>query len=371
MSNAIMIRKLPPVWFVQALNGFRSGLTWLNGKLFPSSIVLYERFLFFWFLPALRVAAELDIAGILEKEPKTIGELATLTGSDPVALLRLMRALASQRVFKKRKDGRYVNTSLSKVLVEGKGSLRYMVMQHLGTINWSVFNDLSYSVRSGKSAFSKVFGKKIYEFLAENPEESILFDKSMTNLTEIGIEPFLSAYNFRKCRTIADIGGGEGLLLASILYINKNATGILFDLPEGLNNANNILRKYGVHDRVKIIEGNFFDFVPEGYETYLLKNILHNWGDADCIRILSNTRRSMMENGKILILEMMLDEGNKASFGKLLDLQMMVFMESGKERTRKEFEILLGQSGLLINRIIPTIAPFSIIEAVKNRTREQ
>ena len=366
MTNAIIIRKLPPVWSVRILNRFRSGLIWLNGKLFPSSIVLYERFLFFWFLPALRVAAELDIAGILNKEPKTVGELAVLTGTDPEALLRLMRALASQKVFKKRKDGRYINTSLSRVLIEGKGSLRYMVMQHLGTINWSVFNDLSYSIKTGKSAFSKVFGKKIYDFLAENPEESSLFDKSMTNLTEIGIEPFLSAYNFKKCKTIADIGGGEGLLLASILYINKNATGILFDLPEGLNNAKNILHKYGISDRVKIIEGNFFESAPEGYETYLLKNILHNWGDADCIRILTNIRKSMMENGKILILEMMLDEGNTSSFGKLLDLQMMVFMDSGKERTRKEFELLLGQSGLKINRIIQTIAPFSIIEAVKN-----
>jgi len=366
MTDAIIIRKLPPVWFIRSLNGFRSGLTWLNQQLFPSSFVLYERFLAFWFLPALRVAAELDIAGILNRGPKTLQELAELTATDQQALFRMMRALASQKVFKRRKDGRYINTSLSKVLVEGKGSLRYMVMQHLGTINWSVFNELSYSIKSGKSAFSKVFDKKIYEYLAENEVESTLFDRSMTNLTEIGIEPFLSAYNFKQCKNIADIGGGEGLLLASILYENKNASGILFDLPEGLNNAEVILAKYGVRERVKIIRGNFFETAPAGFETYLLKNILHNWGDPDCIRILANIRNAMEENGRILILEMLLDEGNFASFGKLLDLQMMVFMEDGRERTKNEFGELLEKAGLKINRIIKTIAPFSIIEAVKD-----
>jgi hypothetical protein len=365
MTDAIIIRKLPPVWFIRALNGFRSGLTWLNGKLFPSSVVLYERFLAFWFLPALRVAAEMDIAGILNEGPKNLQELAERTGTDPEALFRMLRALASQKVFKRRKDGRYINTSLSKVLIEGRGSLRYMVMQHLGTINWTVFNELSYSIKSGKSAFSNVYGKKIYDFLSENPVESTLFDRSMTNLTQIGIEPFLSAYNFSKCKTIADIGGGEGLLLASILYQNKNAQGVLFDLPEGLNNAEVILKKYGVRDRVQVIPGNFFDTAPAGFETYLLKNILHNWGDAECVSILSNIRSSMDPQGRILILEMILDEGNNNSIGKLLDLQMMVFMEHGKERTSKEFEQLLEGSGLKTNRIYKTIAPFSIIEAVK------
>jgi hypothetical protein len=365
MKNDIPIRKLPPYWLLSLLNSFRSGLRRLYRNSFPSNIVLYERFTFFWFLPAIRVAAELDIAGILAEGPKSIEELAARTGSDREALFRMMRALASQDIFKKRKDGLFENTPMSKALIDGKGSLRYMIMQHLGTLNWSVFNELSYSIKTGKPAFSKVFGKRIYDYLSERPEESALFDKSMTNLTEIAIGPILSAVNFSSYTVIADIGGGEGLLLSSILYKTKKLKGILFDLPEGMTGADAILQRFCVTERVQIIPGDFFKTAPAGADAYLLKNVLHNWSTAECIIILDNIRKVMPDHGRILILEMMLDEGNDASFGKLIDLQMLVFMEDGKERTRKEFESLLKQAGLKINRIIPTVAPISLIEAVR------
>jgi len=364
MADPILIRKLPPVWLIRALNSFRSGLLKLHRMTFPASVVMYERFTSFWVLAAIRVAAELDIAGILEKEPLSIEQLSERTGSDPQALFRMMRALSSENIFKRTKDGLYKNTKLSKVLTEGKGSLRYTLMQHLGTINWTIFNDLSYSIKSGKSAFSKVYGMKIYEYLSEHPVESALFDRSMTNLSEISIEPILSAFDFSKYRVIADIGGGEGLLLSSILYKNKNSRGILFDLPEGLNHPEMIFGKFGVADRVKVIQGSFFTTAPTGADVYLLKNILHNWSLEESVKILNNIRNVMPFHAKILIFEMIVDEENHASFGKLIDLQMMVFMEKGRERTRKEFESLLQQAGLRINRVIPTIAPISIIEAV-------
>lgn len=364
MADPIVIRKLPPVWFIRALNSFRSGLLRLHRMTFPANVVLYERFTSFWVLPAIRVAAELDIAGILEKGPLSVEQLAERTGSDPEALFRLMRALASENIFQKTKKGLYKNTSLSKVLADGKGSLRSMLMQHLGTLNWTALNDLSYSIKTGKSAFSKVYGMKIYDYLSEHPEESALFDRSMTNLSEISIEPILSAIDFSNYPVIADIGGGEGLLLSSILYKHKNSRGILFDLPEGLNHAETILGKFGVADRVQVIQGSFFNTAPAGADVYLLKNVLHNWSNEESVNILNNIRNVLPPHGKILILEMIIDEENHASFGKLIDLQMMVFMEEGKERTRKEFESLLQQAGLRLNRVIPTIAPISIIEAV-------
>jgi hypothetical protein len=364
MADPILIRKLPPVWFIRALNSFRSGLLRLHRMTFPANVVLYERFTSLWILPAIRVAAELDIAGILEKGPLTVEQLAERTGSDKVALSRMMRALASEKIFKKTKDGLYRNTSLSKALTDGKGSLRHMLMQHLGTVNWTVLNELPYSIKTGKSAFSKVYGMKIYDYLASHPEESALFDRSMTNLSEISIEPILSAVDFSNYPVIADIGGGEGLLLSSILFKHKNLRGILFDLPEGLTHTKTILEKYGVTDRVNVIPGSFFTTAPAGADVYILKNVIHNWNDEDNLKILTNIRNGLPPHGKILIIEMIIDEENHASFGKLIDLQMMVFMEEGKERTRKEFESLLQQAGLRLNRVIPTIAPISIIEAV-------
>jgi hypothetical protein len=316
-----------------------------------------------WILPAIRVAAELDIAGILEKEPMTIDQLALRTDSDPESLSRMMRALSGEGIFKKHKNGLYKNTSLSKVLTDGKGSLRHCMMQHLGSLNWNLFSEFPYTVKTGKSAFSKVYGQKIYDYLSMHPQESELFDQSMTNLSEISIEPVLSAVDFSYYPVIADIGGGEGLLLSSILFKNKRSRGILFDLPEGLNGSGIILNNYGVADRIQVIEGSFFTTAPAGADAYLLKNILHNWSNEDCLKILRNIAEVMPAKGKILILEMIIDDENRSSFGKLIDLQMMVFMEKGKERTRKEFEILLDQAGLQLNRVISTAAPISVIEA--------
>jgi hypothetical protein len=364
MIDPVIIKKLPPVFFIHLLNSLRSGLLWIHRMTFPSSIVMYERFSSFWLLAAVKVAAELDIAGILEKEQLTIETLAQRTGSDTQALFRMMRALSSESIFKRTRHGLYKNTRLSKVLTSGRGSLRYTLMQHLGTLNWTAFNDLAYSIRTGKSAFSKAYGMKIYDYLSEHPEESVLFDRSMTNLSEISIEPILSSFDFSYYPVIADIGGGEGLLLSSILFKNKNSTGILFDLPEGLNHPERILEHFGVADRVKVIQGSFFNTAPGGADIYLLKNILHNWSTEECLLILRNIRNAMPPHGKILILEMIIDEKNYPYLGKLIDLQMMVFMEEGKERTHKEFETLIQTAGLKLNRVILTVAPVSIIEVI-------
>jgi hypothetical protein len=365
MKEEIEIRKLPPVWFIRLIDAVRSGLLWLNRHLFPANIVLYEKFQNLWLLPCIRVAAELDIASLLREKPRTAEELASLTGSNLFNLARLLRALASQGIFKELNDHRYANTRLSAPLTSGKGSLRYMILQHLGELNWNSLGQLSYSVKTGNDAFSGIHGKKIYEYLGDHPDQSDLFDQSMTNLTELAIEPVLSVYDFSTFRTIADIGGGEGLLLSGILYKNKNVHGILFDLPDGLGKSPDILQRHGVSDRVKTVTGSFFEKGLPGADAYLLKNIIHNWDDKDSITILSNICEAMPDKGKVLVLEMIIPEGNSFSYGKLIDIQMMVFMGQGRERTREEYELLFRKSGLALSRIVPTIAPFSIIEAVK------
>ena len=365
MKDAREIRKLPPVWFIRLLNSFRQALISLSKKMYPANVVLSEHIQYFWLLSCIRVAAELDIAEILKNGPKSIEEIAQLTGAHSESLHRVMRALVSQGIFRKGRDNMFANTSLSKPLIEGKGSLRNMIMQHLGKLNWSVFNEISYTVKTGKDAFSKVNGKRIYDYLSEHEEESTLFDKSMTELTDFSIEPLLNSYNFSGYKTIADIGGGEGLLLANILFKHKNTKGILIDLPAGLNNSQMIFENYGVIERVRIIPWNFFESIPALADAYIVKNIIHNWSEDEGVMILSNIRQVLPVNGKILLIEMVVEEDNHPSYGKIIDIQMMVCMQAGKERTRKEFQSIIEKAGLKIKRIVPTIAPFSIIELMK------
>ena len=365
MNEDLRIRKLPPVWFIRSIDAVRSALLRINRRMFPASVVLYERFQSLWLLPCIKVAAELDIARLLEEKPRSVEELASITRSDSGNLFRLMRALSSQGIFRQQKDQLYVNTAMSRALIDGNDSLRYMILHHVGEVNWNTLGQLSYSVKTGKDAFSHIHGQRIYDFLKQDPHESELFDKSMTNLTELAIEPILSAYDFSTFKTITDVGGGEGLLLSGILYKNKKLSGILFDLEEGLRKSPEILQKYGVSDRVKTIAGSFFDENIPTSDAYILKNIIHNWSETECITILSNIRKAMTDTGKILVVEMIIPEDNRFSYGKLIDIQMMVTMHEGRERTRKEYDQLFRNSGLVISRIVPTIAPFSIIEAIK------
>ena len=365
MNKALKIRKLPPVWFIRSIDAVRSALLRMNRRMFPANVVLYERFQSLWLLPCLKVAAELDIARLLAEKPRPVEEIASITGSDPGNLFRLMRALASQGIFRQQKDHLFVNTAMSKALIDGNGSLRSMIEHHVGEMNWNTLGQLSHSVKTGEDAFSHIHGQRIYDYLKNDAAESEVFDKSMTNLTELAIEPILSVYDFSKFKTVTDIGGGEGLLLSGILYKHRNLSGILFDLEEGLRKSPEILQKYDVSDRVKTIAGSFFDENIPTSDAYILKNIIHNWSETECITILSNIRKVMTNRGKILVIEMIIPEDNRFSYGKLIDIQMMVTMHEGKERTRKEYDQLFRKSGLKISRIIPTIAPFSIIEATK------
>jgi len=365
MPGDIRFRKLPPVWFIRILNSFRNWLLHLNRMMFPGNVVLYEQFQYLWLLPCIRAAAELNIAGILKVKPETISELAAATKSDPGNLFRMMRALTSQGIFKLRKDGRYVNTSTSKALIDRKGSMKYVLLQHLGSFNWITLSETIHTIRTGKDAVSKIYGKGIYDYLEDHPEQWDILNKSMSNLTELAIEPILSAYDFSSCGILADIGGGDGLLLSSILHENPCITGILYDRMESMIRAESIFAEFNVTGRITILYGNFFESVPSGARVYILKNILHNWSDEDCIKILGNIHKVLPDEGKILLIEMVISEDNKPSFGKLIDIQMMVFMNKGKERTVKEYETILARAGFRISKITPTIAPVSIIEAMK------
>lgn len=356
---------LPPYWLVASLDRFRKVLLQINRRLFPGNVVLYEQFQYFWMLPALYVAARLDIASRLKDRPLQAEELALATGCTVVGIRRIMRALSSQGIFASTKDGSFRLNRLSRPLLPGPGSLRDMILHHLGPVNWELMNHLELAVRTGEDPFNHIHGKGIYDYLRDHPEEYALFDRSMSNLSDLSIAPILNAFNFSDYSIIADIGGGEGTLLATILRGHPKSSGILFDTPEGLAKANVVLQKTEVFERIKIMEGDFFSGAPPDAGLYILKNILHNWNDQDCIRILRNIQHQMPENGKVMIIEMIIPEGNKPSFSKLLDIQMLVSMKGGKERTVSEFRDLISESGLTSPEIVPTISPLALIIAGK------
>ncbi len=363
MKNNVQHSFLPPVWLVNLINVFRTALLMLNKKMFPGNVVLYEQFQYFWLLPPLHVAATLNIAEMLRSGPKSIEYLASEAEVHTPSLYRVMRSLASHGIFRERKNKIFALNRVALALLDGPGSLRYTIIHHLGQVNWTAMGNLFHAVKTGEDAFAYTHGKPIYEYLSEHPKEYEFFDKSMSNLSDMGLPLVLKACDFSTSNIIADIGGGEGYLLSQILLQNPHLSGLLFDLPEALVKSMTMLKTYGVDSRTTIIPGSFFENIDLAADIYILKNILHNWNDEKCRKILENIKKTMPASAKIFIIDMVVPDNNLPSISKLLDIQMLGIMSGGKERTREEFISLLDHSGLYLEKITQTIGPLKVLIA--------
>ena len=183
----------------------------------------------------------------------------------------------------------------------------------------------------------------------------------MTDMSVATAPAIVEAYDFSGFNTLVDIAGGHGYLLAQVLKANPKLKGILFDVPPVIAGAGAMLEREGVAERVETILGDFFTSVPKAADVYMMKHIIHDCNDESSIKILKNIRSAMSENGKVLIIEMVVPEGNEPHPSKALDILMLV-MEGGKERTKDEYRKLLEASGFRLTRIIPTKSPYSVIE---------
>jgi hypothetical protein len=231
--------------------------------------------------------------------------------------------------------------------------------------HWKVYGDLLYSVKTGKPAWDHVHGEPVFPYLFEtNKPLGDIFNRAMTSYSHQAIAPVLAAYDFSEAGVIADIAGGYGHLLGSILQANPAAKGVLFDLTAVLQGAPAMLESNGVSERVELVEGDFFSEIPVKADIYLLKHIIHDWYEDNCIKILQNIRENMPEDGKVLIIEAIVPEGNEPHFSKVIDLEMLL-SPGGVERTPTEYAKLLADAGFKMTRIIPTPGPMSIVEAVK------
>jgi hypothetical protein len=315
---------------------------------------------------AIYVAAKLGIADILADGPRDVKYLAEKTATQERALYRLLRACASVGAFTETENKRFSNTPMTETLrSDAPRSTRDLTIWMGEEPHWRVYGELLYSVKTGRPSWDKVHGEPVFPYLFEtNIELGEIFNRAMTSYSHQSIGPVLEAYDFSGAETIADIAGGYGHLLAAILAANPKANGVLFDLPIVLEGAPDMLDRYGVKDRVSLVEGDFTKEIPVKADIYLLKHIIHDWYEDKCRTILQNIRANMPDDGRVLIIEAVIPEGNEPHFGKIIDLEMLM-SPGGVERTPTEFRELLEESGFRLNRIIPTMGPMSIIEAVK------
>src|SRR5262245_7467627 len=305
-----------------------------------------------WVSRIVHVAAALGLADLLAAGARTAEELAKPTGTQAASLYRLMRTLANLGILSERADRRFALTPLGEALKTGApGSARASILTIAS--DWWVrgFGELLYSVQTGKPGFEKTLGMPVFDWLAKNPREASLFSETMIGFH--GEEPaaIAAAYDFSGLKTLADVGGASGHLLATVLGKNPRLRGILFDLPHVVRDAPALLEARGVASRVKIEAGSFFDRVPEGADAYLLSHIIHDWNEEQCLTILGHCRRVMRPSSRVLIIEMVLPAGNAPHPGKMLDMMMLVG-PGGQERTEPEYRTLLNKVGLRLIRVV-------------------
>jgi hypothetical protein len=316
---------------------------------------------------ALYVAARLGVADLLAAGPKTVGELAAAAGAHERSLYRLLRSLASVGVFEETGPKVFAQTPYSDALrKDAPNSLRNGAIFMGEEWHWKVWGDMLYSVQTGKPAWGRIHGEDVFEYFARNPRQAEIFNNAMTDMSVVSAPAVVEAYDFGGVRTLADIAGGHGYLLSQVLKANPEVRGILFDVEGVIAGADVLLEKEGVAERVEKITGNFFEAVPENVDAYMMKHLIHDWDDERATRILENIRRAMPLDGKLLIVEVVVPEGNEPHQSKLVDLEMLV-SPGGVERTASEYRELLASAGLRLTRIVPTRSPFSIIEAVRER----
>ncbi|MGH3480384.1 MAG: methyltransferase [Pseudonocardiaceae bacterium] len=314
---------------------------------------------------AISVVARFGVADTLADGPRHVDEIAELVGAHGPALYRLLRVLSDVGVVAELENRRFALTPLGELLrSDVPDSLRGWATMFGMPFHRYPWTGLYETIQTGKSAFDRVHSAKLFDYLAEHPEDAAVFDAAMTSISTSAAASIVQAYDFGRFSTVVDVGGGRGGLLAAILSANPHLQGVLFDVPAVVAGADDDISGTEVVDRCKVVSGDFFDSIPEGGDAYLLSNIIPSWDDDHAVEILSTCRAAMADTACVLLAEFVLPEGAAPSMGKLVDLELLVMTSGGRQRTEAEHRALLGRAGLRLTRIVPSARLVSLVEAV-------
>ncbi|MET0341658.1 MAG: methyltransferase [Polyangiales bacterium] len=312
---------------------------------------------------ALGTFADLRVADHLAEGPRSASELAPLVGAQPDALYRVCRALGMFGVLVEHEGQCFSLTPVGALLrSDVPGSMRDMAVFWGQGWHSSAWGGLTHAVKTGEPGFPAVHGASVWQWLATHAEPAAVFDRAMTSFSSMVAQAVVDAYDFTRFARVADIGGGHGALLAALIA-GSSAQGVLFDRPEVVAGAAALLAGHASASRIEIVGGDFFAGVPDGCDAYVLKHVVHDWNDEASVRILRHCAAGLRPGGRVLLVEMVVPPIGEPSFAKLLDLEMLVVADAGKERTEAEFGALLAQAGLRLTRVVPTASPVFVIEA--------
>jgi O-methyltransferase domain/Dimerisation domain len=314
---------------------------------------------------AVYVAAELGIADLLANGPLSSSELARRTGTHAPSLYRVLRLLAALGVLDE-DDGEAFSLTIvgERLRSNAPAGLRSWAtfLDAIGAMRG--FEHILETVRTGRPGFDLAHGTKLFESLGGHPDRAAAFDAAMSERTAAFAPSVADGYDFSDVRTVVDVGGGQGILLAEILRRHTHVEGVLFDLPAVAARAGALLDRIDIADRCEVIAGDFFARVPQSADCYILANVLHDWNDTESTLILHNCRCGMARHGKVLIVERRIQEPDGDAIPALLSDINMLVITGGRERTDAEYAELLNAAGLRLGGVTPAAFPYCVVEGV-------
>ncbi|MFD7662802.1 methyltransferase [Streptomyces sp. NPDC059788] len=310
---------------------------------------------------ALRAVVLHGIPDLLAGGPRSAVDLAARSRTQAGPLYRVLRLLAARGLFREDAGGTFALTEGSEALRAGvPNSRRAAVLLFTDVMYRRSAEGLTDTLHTGEPGFEAAYGAPFFEYLVAAPDAGRLFDTAISSLTDGVNAQVAGSYSFPDRGTVVDVAGGRGGLLREVLTRSPGLTGVLFERPETL--ADHLLDSGETAGRWRTEGGDLFAAVPEGGDLYLLKNILHDWPDADCLRILATVRRAMAPGTRLLVIDAVLPADGTPDPAVALDIVMLMMLR-GRERTAAEFEGLLTRSGFRLRGIVPTPSLTSIVEA--------
>jgi hypothetical protein len=329
---------------------------------------LYSEMTGFMRTQILAVAASLRLAEHLQDRGRTAEDFAAFSGIEPSMAFRFLRA-CTKIGLTACDDGRTFKSSsrLQALLEATLGSQRNKAMV-LGTRGqYLIWSEFLTAVQTNQAQAERALGAPIFDYYANHPDEVAIFRATMQDVSK-GVASETAGLLDTSAYSIAvDVGGADGALVHSLMQHNPRLHGIVLDRPEAAAAAAAAAKARGLADRTQTIGGDFFKAVPEG-DLYLLRFILHDWNDADAIRILDNCRRAMKPNACLVVIEAFFAEPGEPIPPNMIDTQVPLFdlhlmlAVNGKERTVAEYGVLFDEVGLRLIKTTPLSNGYVVIE---------
>ncbi|MEU9166739.1 methyltransferase [Streptomyces sp. NPDC048420] len=303
---------------------------------------------------AVRAAARLGVADALGETPLSADHLAAAVKTEPKPLRRLLRALTCYGIFAERPDGTFTHTDMSRLLREDDpNSLRAIALWCTEPWTWDAWPKLDEAVRSGRNVVQELYGKEFFQYLNEDaPESADVFNRAMTTSSVQSARDVAQFLDLSGSTSVADIGGGQGHVVASLLEKYPSLHGTLLDLPRVVENADPRLRAGGtLADRVRLVPGDCRAAVPVQADVYIIKNILE-WDDDSTTRTLRNVIEAGGPGARIVVIENLVDDTPSMRFSTAMDLLLLLNV-GGAKHTTESMVGRLTAAGLVIGDISP------------------